>query len=240
VLFNSEAALLNKLQGSTIMAKHMQHDIDKLKAKIIAMGEAVEDRVYQATLSVINRDPIKANAVIKGDREIDDMEVEIEEDCLKILALYQPVAIDLRFIVAALKINSDLERIGDLAVNIAERGVFLAGQEKFIIPFDLTAMVSLAEKMVTESIDALINHDVRLAHHIRAADDTMDAMNREMYTQLKGMLTTDTEHVNNLLHVLSVGRHLERIADHATNIAEDVIYLVDAQIIRHTPELYDE
>ncbi len=222
------------------MPKHMQHDIDKLKAKIIAMGEAVEDRVYQATLSVINRDPVKANAVIKGDREIDDMEVEIEEDCLKILALYQPVAIDLRFIVAALKINSDLERIGDLAVNIAERGLFLAGQEKFEIPFDLTAMVALAEKMVTESIDALINHDVRLAHHIRAADDTMDAMNREMYTQLKGMLTTDTEHVNNLLHVLSVGRHLERIADHATNIAEDVIYLVDAQIIRHTPELYDE
>ncbi|MCX5877104.1 MAG: phosphate signaling complex protein PhoU [Deltaproteobacteria bacterium] len=222
------------------MAKHMQHDIDKLKAKIIAMGEAVEDRVYQATLSVINRDPGKANAVIKGDRDVDDMEVDIEEDCLKILALYQPVAIDLRFIVAALKINSDLERIGDLAVNIAERGLFLAGQEQFEIPFDLTAMVNLAEKMVTESIDALINHDVRLAHQIRAADDTMDAMNREMYTQLKGMLTTDTEHVNNLLHVLSVGRHLERIADHATNIAEDVIYLVDAQIIRHTPELYDE
>lgn len=222
------------------MPKHMQHDIDKLKAKIIAMGEAVEDRVYQATISVINRDPDKANAVIKGDREIDDMEVDIEEDCLKILALYQPVAIDLRFIVAALKINSDLERIGDLAVNIAERGLFLAGQAQFAIPFDLSAMVSLAEKMVTQSIDSLINHDVRLAHQIRAADDTMDAMNREMYTQLKGMLTTDTEHVNNLLHVLSVGRHLERIADHATNIAEDVIYLVDAQIIRHTPELYDE
>ena len=222
------------------MPKHMQNDIDKLKAKIIAMGEAVEDRVYQATLSVINRDPVKANAVIKGDRDVDDMEVDIEEDCLKILALYQPVAIDLRFIVAALKINSDLERIGDLAVNIAERGLFLAGQEKFEIPFDLSAMVALAEKMVTESIDALINHDVRLAHQIRAADDTMDAMNREMYTQLKGMLTTDSDHVNNLLHVLSVGRHLERIADLATNIAEDVIYLVDAQIIRHTPELYDE
>ena len=215
------------------MPKHMQHDIDKLKAKIIAMGEAVEDRVYQATLSVINRDPTKANAVIKGDREVDDMEVDIEEDCLKILALYQPVAIDLRFIVAALKINSDLERIGDLAVNIAERGLFLAAQEQFEIPFDLSAMVTLAEKMVTESIDALINHDVRLAHQIRAADDTMDAMNREMYTQLKGMLTTDSEHVNNLLHVLSVGRHLERIADHATNIAEDVVYLVQGKTIKH-------
>ena len=105
------------------MPKHMQHDIDKLKAKIIAMGEAVEDRVYQATLSVITRDPAKANAVIKGDREIDDMEVDIEEDCLKILALYQPVAIDLRFIVAALKINSDLERIGDLGGEHRRTGV---------------------------------------------------------------------------------------------------------------------
>jgi len=222
------------------MSRHLQNDIDKLKAKIINMGEAVEDRVYQATLAVINRDAVKAEAIIQGDREIDEMEVEVEEKCLKILALYQPVAIDLRFIVAVLKINSDLERIGDLAVNIAERGLFLAGQEKFKIPFDLTAMVSLAEKMVTESIDALINHDVRLAHHIRATDDTMDAMNREMYSQIKEMLITDAEQVNTLMHVLSVGRHLERIADHATNIAEDVIYLVDAQIIRHTPELYDE
>ncbi|MGV1098230.1 phosphate signaling complex protein PhoU [Thiovibrio sp. JS02] len=222
------------------MPKHMQHDIEKLKAKIISMGEAVEDRVYQATLAVINRDVNKANAVIKGDREIDDMEVEIEEDCLKILALYQPVAIDLRFIVAVLKINSDLERIGDLAVNIAERGLYLCGQERFEIPFDLSPMVSLAEKMVTESIDSLVNLDVRLAHQIRASDDKMDAMNREMYIKLRGMLTTDTEHVNNLLHALSVGRHLERIADHATNIAEDVIYLVDAQIIRHKPELYND
>ncbi len=222
------------------MPKHMQNDIEKLKAKIISMGEAVEDRVYQATLAVINRDVNKANAVIKGDREIDDMEVDIEEDCLKILALYQPVAIDLRFIVAVLKINSDLERIGDLAVNIAERGLYLCGQERFEIPFDLSPMVALAEKMVTESIDSLVNLDVRLAHQIRASDDKMDAMNREMYTKLKGMLTTDTEHVNNLLHALSVGRHLERIADHATNIAEDVIYLVDARIIRHKPELYNE
>lgn len=222
------------------MPKHMQHDIDKLKAKIISMGEAIEDRVYQATLSVINRDAVKANAVIKGDREIDDMEVEIEEDCLKILALYQPVAIDLRFIVAALKINNDLERIGDLAVNIAERGLFLTSQGQFEVPFDLSAMVTLAEQMCTQCIDSFINLDVRLAHQIRASDDKMDAMNREMYTQVKGMLTTDTEHVNNLLHVLSVGRHLERIADHATNIAEDVIYLVDAQIIRHKPELYNE
>jgi len=218
----------------------MQNDIRKLKDKIIAMGEAVEDRVYQATLAVINRDTSKAEAVIKGDREIDDMEVDIEEDCLKLLALYQPVAVDLRFIVAVLKINSDLERIGDLAVNIAERGLYLANQDRFEIPFNLSAMVELAEKMVTESIDSLVNRDVRLAHQIRAADDKMDAMNREMYTKLKGMLTTDTEHVNNLLHALSVGRHLERIADHATNIAEDVIYLVDAQIIRHQPELFDE
>ncbi|MFZ5774406.1 MAG: phosphate signaling complex protein PhoU [Thermodesulfobacteriota bacterium] len=222
------------------MPKHMQNDIDKLKTKIIAMGEAIEDRVYQAILSVINRDAAKANAIIKGDREIDGMEVDIEEDCLKILALYQPVAIDLRFIVAALKINNDLERIGDLAVNIAERGLFLTTQEQFEVPFDLSSMVSLAEKMLSGCIDCFINLDVKLAHQIRASDDQMDEMNREMYNQVKGMLSTAPENINNLLHVLSVGRHLERIADHATNIAEDVIYLVDAQIIRHKPELYSE
>jgi phosphate transport system protein len=222
------------------MSRHLQNDIDKLKAKIISMGEAVEDRVYQATLAVINRDAVKAEAIIRGDREIDEMEVGVEEKCLKILALYQPVAIDLRFIVAVLKINNDLERIGDLAVNIAERGLFLASQEEFEIPFDLASMVSLAEKMVTESIDSLVNLDVQLAHKIRASDDTMDAMNREMYTLVKERLATDKEHVNSLLHILSVGRHLERIADHATNIAEDVIYLVDARIIRHKPEIYAE
>lgn len=220
------------------MPKHLQNDMDQLKSQIIGMGEAVEDRVYQSILAVINRDPVKAEAIINGDREIDEMEVDIEEQCLKILALYQPVAIDLRFIVAALKINNDLERIGDLAVNIAERGLFLASQAEFEIPFDLSSMVNLAEQMVTESIDSLVNLDVRLAHNIRATDDKMDAMNREMYAHVKERLATDKENVNSLLHILSVGRHLERIADHATNIAEDVIYLVDARIIRHKPEIY--
>src|SRR3989339_108923 len=163
------------------MPKHMQHDIDKLKAKIIAMGEAVEDRVYQATLSVINRDPVKANAVIKGDRDVDDMEVDIEEDCLKILALYQPVAIDLRFIVAALKINSDLERIGDLAVNIAERAVFLATQEKINTGLDFSVMVEKTRAMLKKSIDALVTMDADLANTVLAADDEVDEINRQMY-----------------------------------------------------------
>src|SRR3990167_6848749 len=166
------------------MPKHMQHDIDKLKAKIIAMGEAVEDRVYQATLSVINRDATKANAVIKGDREVDDMEVEIEEDCLKILALYQPVAIDLRFIVAVLKINSDIERIGDLAVNIAERAVFLATQPKPDISFDFVGMARAAQSMLTKSLDALVNLNIELAHEVCAGDDAIDTMNREMYIKV--------------------------------------------------------
>lgn len=222
------------------MQRHLQQDIERLKDKIILMGEAVEDRVYQATLSVINRDPKKADAVIKGDKDIDDMEVVIEEECLKLLALHQPVAIDLRFIVAILKINNDLERIGDLAVNIAERAAFLATQEPIDIPFDLNAMATLAEKMVTESINALLTMDTKLAHKVRSLDDSMDAMNREIYVKVKERLAESPEYINSLLHLLSVGRHLERISDHASNISEDVIYLVDAKIIRHTPEVYEE
>lgn len=222
------------------MLKHLQRDIDVIKEKIIAMSGIVEDRVYQATMSVINRDARLARAVIAGDGEIDKMEIDIEEECLKILALFQPVAVDLRFIVAVLKINNDLERIGDLAVNIAERSAFLAEQEKIEFPFDVGAMAEKVEKLVTGSMDALVNLDVRLAHWIRAQDDEIDAFNREMYARVKEEIPQKPELIGTMLHVLSIGRHLERIADHATNIAEDVIYLVDADIVRHRPETYEE
>jgi phosphate transport system protein len=189
------------------MSRHLQKDIEDLKSRIIRMGEDVEDRVYRATLSIIQHDEQMAQEVIAQDDDIDRMEVEIEENCLRMLALYQPVAVDLRFIITVLKINNELERVGDLAVNIAERSVFL---------------------------------DVRLAYRIRSEDDDVDAKNREMYARLKDAIPANLEHINYLLHALSVGRHLERIADHATNIAEEVIYLVDAEIVRHTPETFEE
>jgi len=222
------------------MQKHLQKDIDSLKNKIITMGGEIEDRVYKATLSITKRDEKLANAVINADQAIDDMEVDIEEHCLKILALYQPVAVDLRFIIAVLKINNELERVSDMAVNIAERGAFLAKYPDFEIPFDIKTMAAKVESMLTRSIDCLVHMDVHLAHKIRAEDDEVDAINRDMYNRVKDLLVSNPEQINCVMHAVSAGRHLERIADLATNIAEDVIYLVDAEIVRHTPEVYEE
>lgn len=222
------------------MSRHLQKDIEALKEKIIEMGGFVEDRVYQATMSIINRDNALAQAVINGDSEIDTIEVSIEEECMKLLALYQPVAVDLRFIIAVMKINNDLERVGDLAVNIAERSAFLATQEPIEFPFDLRAMAGKAEEMLSRSIDALVNLDVKEAYRIRSEDDQVDAYNREMYARIKDDLLKQPGNINALLHAVSIGRHLERIADHATNIAEEVIYLVEARIVRHKPEVFKE
>lgn len=222
------------------MSEHLIREIENLKNKLLTMSAVVEASVANATRSIVERSENLAKAVIKSDIDVDEMEVEIEEDCLKILALHQPVAIDLRFIIAVLKINVDLERVGDLAVNIAERSIFLATHEKVDIPFDYLGMASKVQKMLKNSIDALVNLDTALAHRVRSRDDEIDAINREMYDIVKNNVTEDPEHANILLHSLSIGRHLERIADHATNIAEVVVYLVDAEIVRHTPEEYEE
>ncbi len=222
------------------MQKHLQKDIDSLKNKIITMGSEIEDRVYKSSLALINRDERQVNEILQSDRQIDKMEVDIEEHCLKILALYQPVAIDLRFIIAVLKINNELERVGDIAVNIAERAAFLAKYKDFEIPYDVRRMATKVESMLTRSIDALVHMDVQLAHQIRAEDDEVDEYNREMYARAKDLLIKSPEDINCTLHALSAGRHFERIADHACNIAEDVIYLVDAEIVRHTPEVFEE
>ncbi len=222
------------------MQKHLQKDIDSLKNKIITMGSEIEDRVYKSSLALINRDDRVVNEIIQSDSQIDKMEVDIEEHCLKILALYQPVAIDLRFIIAVLKINNELERVGDIAVNIAERAAVLCKRKDFKIPYDVTGMATKVESMLTRSIDALVNMDVNLAHQIRAEDDEVDQYNREMYARVKEMIIKSPEDIDCMLHAVSAGRHLERIADHACNVAEDVIYLVDAEIVRHTPEVFED
>jgi len=220
------------------MTIHMKNDVDKLKKKLIALCARVEEQLWQAVMSIKNRDEELATQVITADYQIDQNEVDIEEDCLKILALHQPVAIDLRFIVTALKINNDLERIGDLSVNIAERSQFLAHQTSFSMPFDFDAMAAKAQTMLRKSIDALVNMDCDLANEVCAMDDEVDTMNREMYDQFKKGVLKNPEHLECMLHVLSVSRHLERIADHATNIAEDVIYMVEGRIVRHKTEEY--
>jgi phosphate transport system protein len=220
------------------MAKHLEREIENLKKKVLVLGGKVESRVRDATLAIEERDGMLAQQVIDKDIEIDHMEVEVEEDCLKILALHQPVAIDLRFIISVLKINNDLERIGDLAVNIAERALFLVGQAEINMEFDFITMAQKAQEMLRQSLDSLVNLDSKKAYNVCTDDDTVDAMNRNMYHKVQEGIRAYPEHIETLIHVLSVSRHLERIADHATNIAEDVIYMIAGEIVRHKVEEY--
>lgn len=219
------------------MNSHLTQALEELKRKIFTLVAMVEDSLTAAVKSVQNRDEDTARKVIELDAEIDDMEVSVEEECLKLLALHQPVAIDLRFIIAVLKLNNDLERIGDLAVNIAERSVYISKMPVVPTPFDFDDMAAKAAKMLKNSIDSLINSDPELAAKVCEADDEVDAINRDVYRQVKDAIKKHPEHLDALINLLSVSRHLERIADHATNIAEDVIYLVKGDIVRHAPDV---
>lgn len=220
------------------MTVHMKREIDKLKKMLMSLCEVVEESLRQAVKSIKERDEKLAEKVIETDIEIDHMEVDIEEECLKILALYQPVAIDLRFIITALKINNDLERIGDLAVNLAERSKFLAGRQSENIPFDFDEMTEKTKSMLHKSLEALVNMDAKLAYEVCAADDEIDAINRQMYLMVQDTICNHPERTESLVHLLSASRHLERVADHATNIAEDVIYMIEGRIVRHKAEDY--
>ncbi|MCX7806448.1 MAG: phosphate signaling complex protein PhoU [Planctomycetota bacterium] len=222
------------------MSKHLEREIERLKKRILALSALVEASVHDAVVAIERRDATLARKIIEGDIEIDHSEVDVEEECLKILALHQPVAIDLRFIVACLKINNDLERIADLAVNIAERAVFLCEQPRIDVPFDFAGMAEKAKLMLKRSLDALVNKDASLARAVIAADDEVDAINRDMYDRVKEGIVKKPEHVHALIHMLSTSRHLERIADHATNIAEDVIYMIDGEIVRHKAEDFSQ
>jgi len=220
------------------MPLHLQREIEKLKKQLLSLSALAEESVFRAVKSLRDRDRDLAQAVIDDDIVIDQMEVDIEEECHKILALYQPVAFDLRFIIAVLKINNELERIGDIAVNIAERVVFLATQEEVDIPFDFAGMVEKVQAMLRNSLDSLVNLDAEMAYGVCMADDEVDAINRQMYDQVKDGIRQHPEHLESLIHLLSVSRHLERIADLASNIGEDVIYMITGGIIRHRTEEY--
>ncbi len=218
------------------MTRHMQREIEYLKKKILTLSAIVEETVHQAVKSISDRDLKLAQRVMEADPEIDKMEVAVEEECLKILALNQPVAIDLRFIIAVLKIDNDLERIGDLASNIAERAAFLATKEKIDIPFDFAGMSQLSESMLHKSLDSLVNLDSKLAYQVINTDDIVDEMHREMYSRIQEQILKSPEQLDCLINLLAVSRQLERIADHATNIAEDVIYMIEGEIVRHKAE----
>ena len=216
------------------MPQHLQREIDKLKKKILHVGARVEESLQGAMKALREFSEEQAQVVIDGDSEIDALEVEVEEDCLKILALYQPVAIDLRFIVSVLKINNDLERIGDLATNIAERVQALVPEsQRVAIPADIPELARRSTTMVRRSLDALVDMDDQVARQVCSADDEVDVLNRKMYRYAEEKIAQDPQHIAAYIQVLGISRYLERIADHATNIAEDVIYMVEGEITRH-------
>ncbi len=220
------------------MSIHLERAIQLLKKKITTVGTHAEEAVRDVTRALEEKDAALAQQICDNDDLIDELEVEIEEECLKILALYQPVATDLRFIIAVLKINNDLERIGDLAVNIAERALYLATQKSAKVQFDFHSMAQTTQLMLSKALDALVNVDVHTARQVCAMDDEVDTMNREMYLLVQEGGQAHPEQLEMLIHMLSISRHLERIADLATNIAEDVIYMARGEIVRHRLEDY--
>jgi phosphate transport system protein len=215
------------------VTKRFQNEIERLKKRILYLAAMVEESLQMAVKAVTERNVELAARVIDGDPAIDAQEIEVEEECLKILALHQPVAADLRYVVASLKINSDLERIADLAVNIAERAQMLALQQPIAAPFQLEPMLLAAVKMVHTSVDALVAQDLEKARKVLFEDDTVDAFHRSAFRAVEDQIRLTPERVDCLLSLLTVSRNLERIADHATNIAEDVVYLIEGEIVRH-------
>jgi phosphate transport system protein len=215
------------------MTRHIQRQIEHLKEKILHVGTLVEEAISKAITALINRDIPLAQRVMASDDEIDRMEVEVEEECLKILALYQPVAADLRFVVAALKINNDLERMGDLAKNIAKRVSQLAKVEQIELPPEIRTMAMQAQEMVKQCLDAVINADPVLARQVREEDDAVDEARQKIRQRVLRGIQAGPENVESLLRINSVSKHIERLADMATNVAEDVIYMVEGDIVRH-------
>ncbi|MFW6058654.1 MAG: phosphate signaling complex protein PhoU [Phycisphaeraceae bacterium] len=217
------------------MPLHLQRQIEQLKKMILTLGGQVEDAVQKAIRAVQTRDVDLAREVIRSDTDIDMGEVQIEEECLHALALDQPVAFQLRYVIAVLKINNELERIADLAVNIAEQGLALAEEAHIeTVPYDLEGMTRHVREMLTGSLDALVNIDPAQAERVRGADDHVDVIHRDMYQSIERAIRADVAHVEQFIHLLSVSRNLERIADHCVNIAEDVIYMAEGDIRRHS------
>jgi phosphate transport system protein len=215
------------------MSKHLQRDMENVHREILSLSAIVEEMIDKATLGLTTRRVELSNEVIETDDIVDQREVRLEEECLKIIALHQPVAVDLRRVATVLKVNNDLERIADLAVNIAERSKSIDEYPEFPVPDTLSHMVAMSTQMVRSALDAFVNLDPQAARRIMLMDDDVDRHNREIIAELQTLMQERPELVCPALHCFSASRHIERIADHATNIAEDVIYLVEGDIVRH-------
>ena len=215
------------------MSKHLQRDLDAVKQSLLAQGALVEEATNKAISALVDRRSELTDEVIAGDDVIDEREVVLEEDCLKILALHQPVATDLRFVITVLKVNNDLERMGDLALNIAKRAKHLAMAEPLAAADRLPVMADIVRGMLRDALDALVNQDSALARRVLARDDAVDDSHREMFAVMQDVMKADPNAIERGVNTISASRNLERIADLATNIAEDVIFLVEGEVIRH-------
>jgi phosphate transport system protein len=222
------------------MSKHLQRDLDSLQHAILSMVSSVEEAVYKAIQALQQRRADLAEEIMDAEDQIDEDENHIENECLKMLALHQPVATDLRRIVVALKIITDLERMGDLAEDIAERAVTLSRHSEIPVPPELQQMTDVTTSMVRQGLDSFVNLDPRLARKVIRLDDEVDHHNRVIIDKLVQIMKQSPDNVEPGLSMFSAVRHLERIADHATNIAEEVIYLVEGEMIRHHTEALDD
>ena len=215
------------------METHFQKELQELKEELLKMATLVEEAIRDAVQSLVKRDSDLAQKTFQYEDRINKLEIAIDDRCLKLLALRQPMAADLRFITSAMKIITDLERMGDQAVNIAERVISL-NQEPQLKPYiDIPEMAEIAQSMVKDVLDAFVNQDSKLARTVCERDDLVDGLNDQVFRELLTFMMSDSQTITRAIHLMIVCRCLERIADHATNIAEDVIFLVDARVIKH-------
>ena len=214
---------------------HFREELEALQGRLLEMGGLAEERVRAAIQGLVTRDPALFEKVLLGDEPINQLHIEVDNRCFRLLALHQPMATDLRAIVAAVKINTDLERVGDLAVNIAEAGTRYISHPPVKKLVDIPQMGDIAQAMLRDALDAFVKRDTRLAHEVLNEDDRLDSLKTQVFRDLLTYMLKDQSTVEPALDLILVSRHLERIGDHATNIAEDVIFMVSALDVRHHP-----
>ena len=217
--------------------KKFEEDLKKLRDSILAMGGLVENQIEKAVSSLVNRDSALAESIINRDREVNQHDVEIDETCLRLLALHQPAAKDLRSITTALKITTDLERIGDMAVNICERAIELNLEPQLKPYIDIPRMAQISQRMIRESLDAFVREDTDLALKVCKDDEEIDDLNRQVFRETITFMIEDPHTINRAMKITFVSKYLERIADHTTNIAEMVIFMVKGKSIRHLKDI---
>ena len=213
--------------------QHFHEQLAALKERLLVMGGLAEERVRLSVHALVEGDPKLVDQVLTGDGPVNELHIEIDDRCLKLLALHQPMAADLRAIVAAVKINTDLERVGDLAVNIAEAARRYASHPPVKKLIDIPRMASTAQQMLRDALDAFVRRDTRLAQQVLNEDDTLDSLKTQVFRELLTYMLQDPSTVEPALDLILISRHLERIGDHATNIGEDVIFMVSGRDVRH-------